>query len=657
MTGSRSKFAGAVFVALFVFAVYLRVLRGGFLLWDDRELLVNHSAYRGFDPMHLWWMITTFKLGHWQPLSWLSYALDYKIWGLNSSGWHLTNLLLHTVNAVFVYLLCLQFSGRVWQKPVLASAEKSTVYNYVPAVLATLFWALHPLRVEVVAWLATRGYLLCTMFCLLTVLFYIRESDRRRYPWSALFCFTLAFCTKGIGMMLPPVLLILDFFLFRKITSVRTAFRCILEKIPFFVLALFNGVLAFLAKKAEGGMLMVDQYTWPQRLGQAVCGIWFYLKKTVIPHPLLPLYDKQADLQQIQIAVAMTAASGLLLFLFRRKLQRITGSIAVFLLLMFPLLGITQSGIQLYADRFTYLAAVPFSILLNALLRRRKTLQAILTVCLVVWICICWQQIPVWNNTASLFEHALKFGGDSVTARNNIGRDLAEQGHLAEATEHFLAALRLRPDDPMTHQNLAVVLMQQGRFKEAEKEGRELIRLQPGNVVACSVLGAVLAQEGRLEEAELYYKEALRLSPACADTCRMLAVVLAAEGKGAEAVKHYHAARRLNSASVDARNAAEKNPAALNNLAWLLATGSDPAKRDGAEAVKLAEQACKLAENKAPGLLDTLAAAYAEAGRFEEAVKAAEQAAELARSNGNGMQAQKIETRLELYRQNKPYRE
>jgi hypothetical protein len=395
------------------------VFPGEFLNWDDDTLLVNNPFFRGLDAEHWQWMCSTMLLGHWQPLTWLSYAFDYLLWGMSPTGWHAVNLLLHGCNAGLVFLLCRWFLKRN-PDPVAGAGKCGTA-----AALAALFWSLHPLRVEAVAWLATRGYLLCTLFCLLTVLFYLRAVERGRFSLAALLCFIAATASKGIGMMLPLVLLLLDVVPLHRITSFRTlAFRT-LEKAPFFALSLATGLVAFWAKKTQGGMVAVEQYGWVERCGQALHGIWFYLAKMVLPLDLSPLYYRTPGPAAILGALLLTAGAFTGLFLFRRRLRPVAVASCAFALLMMPMLGFTQSGAQVAADRFTLLAAVPFSVLLSAglyrLRRLRKTVQTALAFLLLTYSAqtavLSWD----WSNSLTLWNRAVSIDGENARAWNLLG--------------------------------------------------------------------------------------------------------------------------------------------------------------------------------------------------------------------------------------------
>lgn len=491
---------GVAIVALTVVIIFVPVLQGEFLHWDDDALFVQNSYYRGLGLAQWQWMCTTFLLGHWQPLSWLSCTLDYAVWGMNPHGWHATNLLLHTGNAVLVYLLCLAFF------------KERKMSHYTVAVLAALFYAVHPLRVEAVAWLATRGYLLCGTFCLLTVLFYLRAVDRKRYPFAALLCFTLATAAKGIGMMLPLILLLIDWRPLRRITSVRTALMCGISKTPFLLLSLLAGVMAFQAKKTNGGMSSIEHYGIIERFGQAIYGIWFYLFKTVSPLNLSPLYYKRPEAGAIMVALLLTAVTMVLVFFLRTKIRPVLVAAGSFMLLIFPMIGFTQSGSQLFADRFTYLAAVPFSVLLASGLSQLRVLRRLICGAAIVLLIFFCMQTAVW---AASWSHNLALWSNAVSVDKNNARAYSSSGwafidckQYEKALECFERAIQLEPECAYLHDR-SLLLMMMGRYDEALK-GWESALSSPGmsGEVRAKILlirGWVFEQIGNVKSAESDY--------------------------------------------------------------------------------------------------------------------------------------------------------
>ena len=465
MTKMKRSLGWGIGIALLTVIVFLPVLQGGFLSWDDQGLFVQNTQYRGLSASHWHWMCTTFYYGHWQPLSWLSYALDYAAWGMNPAGWHFVNLLLHTLNAVLVYLLCMAFV----QEP--ADRKKTAA-----CAVAALFYAIHPLRVEVVAWLATRGYSLCTTFCLLTCLFYLRATTRKQYPFAALLFFTLATVTKGIGMMFPLVLLLIDWRPLHRISSVRELIRCGLAKIPFFMLSLLTGVMAFFAKKTHGGMAAIEQYGPLTRFGQALSSFWFYLAKTVAPIGLSPLYEKPPAALTIAVSLLLTAVLLSGLFLFRRRLRGVIVAVTAFFLLIFPMLGFTQSGKQVMADRFTYLSAVPLSILLASGLMLCGKTRRVAWVVLTAFLIFCGAQTFVWSRCWSddlaLWRSAILVDEENAYAHNSVGTVLLNQKRYEEALVCFDRALEIKPWDGLARHNRALILTLIRRHEEAFEEWR-----------------------------------------------------------------------------------------------------------------------------------------------------------------------------------------
>jgi hypothetical protein len=447
---------------------FMPALQGEFLHWDDDGLYVYNSYFRGFSTTHFQWMCTTVWYGHWQPLTWVSCALDYMIWGMNPHGWHATNLLLHAMNSVLVYLLCLAFL-------------RKQDGRYVFAVLATLFWAGHPLRVEAVVWLATRGYLLCATFCLLAVLSYLRAAEQKRYPFLALLCFTLATVTKGIGMMLPLVFLLIDWGPLRRLNSIRTIAACVVEKIPFFALSMLTGIMAFLAKKMGGGMMPVEQYGFVDRFGQAVYGIWFYLLKIILPINLVPLYYKRPEAGPVMIALVLTATVAILFFLLRRRVSPLLVATGAFLVLIFPMIGFTQSGSQLFADRFTYLSAIPFSVLLAVGLGRLRVMRRVVCGAIIIALMSFGMKTfafsNTWSSNLTLWWRACYVDQNNAEAHNSKGLSLMDYQQYEKALECFERAIQINPGYVLAWHNRALAKAMLGRYDQAFTDWNVVLKL------------------------------------------------------------------------------------------------------------------------------------------------------------------------------------
>ncbi|MDP8231182.1 MAG: tetratricopeptide repeat protein [Candidatus Zophobacter franzmannii] len=502
MKNEAKPVIGAFLVAVLTAIVFLPVLNGQFLNWDDNVLFVENPYFRGLGLEQWQWMCTTFFYGHWQPLSWVSYALDYTVWDMNPNGWHGSSWLLHAFNSALVYLLCLHFlkkpAGRV---------------EMIAAGIASLLYAIHPLRVEAVAWLATRGYLLGTAWCILSCLFYLRAVSKNRYPLGALLFFALAVLTKGIAMMVPPVLLLIDWFPLRRITSTRRAIYCAFEKIPFFLLSMLAGIMAFLSKNMDGGMATVEAYGVPERIGQAIYSVWFYLWKTIFPLTLSPLYYKHPSVWALILVFVLTAGAGVALFLFRRPLRLVIVAAGASLLLIFPMLGITQSGAQLFADRFIYLAAIPFAVLtavfLAGLTGFRRIILGVLAALLVLFGIQSAVWSVSWQDSLTLWSSAVAVDEDNSRAHNSAGLAFKQQARYEKALEHFNAAIRINPGYIQAWHNRSVVLALTGRYDEAFSGWRIAFSLpefsQRDRMRMLWVRGWVFEKTGELEAAEQDY--------------------------------------------------------------------------------------------------------------------------------------------------------
>lgn len=544
MRWNSRLFLSIVLLAGMTIVFFLPALRGEFLHWDDDGLYVYNSFFRGFSATHFQWMCTTFWYGHWQPLTWVSCALDYMLWGMNPHGWHATNLLFHAVNSVLVYFLCLAFLRK-----------RDGRYGF--AILGALFWAGHPLRVEAVVWLATRGYVLCTMFCLLAVLSYLHSTEQRRYPFLALLCFTLATVTKGIGMMLPLVFLFIDWVPLRRLNSMRTTAACVVEKIPFFALSILTGTMAFLAKKMGGGMMPVEQYGVVDRFGQAVYGIWFYLLKTVLPLDLVPLYYKRPGPGPVMIALVLTATVAIFIFLLRRRVRPLLVALGAFLVIIFPMIGFTQSGSQLFADRFTYLATIPFSVLLAVGLGRLRVIRVVVCGAIIIALMSFGLQTYIfsntWSNNLTLWWRASSVDKDNAEAHNSTGLALMDHQQYEKALECFERAIQINPGYVLAWHNRALAKAMLGRYDQAFADWKIVLSLPdlPREVreKVLWIRGWVFEQTGDFKSAEADYSsladDAMTTPVRRGDVLQLRAALYVRMGQNGKALSDLEAALKL----------------------------------------------------------------------------------------------------------------
>ena len=462
-----------------VFAAFSPALWSDFQTgWDDNFNITENGYFRGLSGEHLAWMFTTFRLGHWQPLSWITLAIDYKLWGLNAFGYHLTNLVLHAANAVLFFYLC---------RAVLrvAGAHK-TADQIAPSLLAALFFAVHPLRVESVVWVTERRDVLSTLFLLSTLLAWFKYTGGGGWRWYVvcLFAYALSLLSKAWGITLFGVLILLDFW---PVGRYVTAFKLksnrgflvpVLDKIPIFLLAVSAATLALLAQQDSGATHYAENFTGIQKAAQACYGLCFYVFRTVWPSDLLPAYilDKELDpTKSIYLAAfagVALALIGLATLFIRAKLPAVITSAFVYVALVSPVLGLTQSGVQLVADRYSYLSTMPFAILLAAGLGRiaapelRKAAGLVVAAALVLYAYNTFDYSQKWKNSVVLWEYTLTVQPNHSLALNQLGTQHKRSGRDAKALDYYERAVQANPKSHLAYENRGVMKMRFG-----DKEG------------------------------------------------------------------------------------------------------------------------------------------------------------------------------------------
>ena len=375
----------AAAVAIATFFAFLPTLENGFVDWDDQYNFLLNESYRGLGWTKLKWMFTAFHLGHYAPLTWITFGADYLVWGLDPFGYHLTNLLLHTANAVVFYLIAV----RLLSASVPDAASRPLLLRFV-AAFAALVFAIHPLRVESVAWATERKDVLSALFYLLAVLVYLkpkqvpsgRPAVQRRGYWLCFLLFVLALLSKSMAVTMPAVLLLLDIYPLRRFSLTVAGLRssqarwALLEKVPFFALSALASIGAFRGTIAESVLTTEEALRWVDRAAVAVYGLGFYLSKLVFPSRLANLYALPIPFDPLAPPVLLSAVSvaGLVLlstWLARRTLVFLI-AFAIYTVILLPVIGIFHNGPQIAADRYTYLALLPWTILLGAARSSRR---------------------------------------------------------------------------------------------------------------------------------------------------------------------------------------------------------------------------------------------------------------------------------------------
>jgi tetratricopeptide (TPR) repeat protein len=568
-------------VVLLTAITFYPTLHNKFVNWDDYKNIVENPFYRGLGWTNLRWMFTALYMGHYHPLTWFTFAVDYLIWGLNPFGYHLTNLLFHCANAVVLYLVACRL--------FLAADHRLNVYEHslVPlaAGLTALLFSIHPLRVESVAWVTERRDVLSGLFFLLTILSYLKavkigvaDPGHRRWMTASLGFYLFSLLSKASGMTLPLVLLILDVYPLRRLGQTSTGWlgpktrQVWREKMPFLGFALGAGVIALMAQYYAGALRPLEEHGIASRLMQALYGIAFYLWKILFPFSLSPLYEMVPNSNawnwRFLIGGLIVLTLSLVLFALRRRWPAIVASWVSYLVILAPTLGFAQSGPQLVADRYSYFSCMSWALLAGGGLLHlwqlsvsdrfvtrvsmTVTVTALAAAALVGFGVLTWKQTQIWHDSESLWRHALSIAPASSFGRNNLGNALVAQGRFEEAIDQFQRALRINPDDADVAYNLGNALAQKGNFEEAGKQLQHALQINPDNAMAAYDLGNVRARQGRLGEAMDNFELALRIDPRLAKAHYNLGGLLNKQGKLAEAVEQYQKALQIDAGYVRA---------------------------------------------------------------------------------------------------------
>ena len=719
-----------VLLVAVVWLIFGQTLHYGFVNFDDDGYFsANYHVKAGLTWSSVSWAFRTGYASNWHPLTWLSLMLDAQLFGTGPAGPHLTNVILHAINTLLLFLLLKRLTSTLW-----------------PSASVAALFAIHPLHVESVAWVSERKDVLSGLFFLLTLLMYARYAQgvtggkwqvtgtetaeaapdsscvkchKSLFYGLALLFFALGLMSKPMLVTLPFVLLLLDYWPLERFT-IRGS---IWEKIPFFVFSAASCVATVIAQRDP--IMSMNALPFTLRLNNAMVSVVTYVTQMVWPVNLAAYYPYQFDTPAWQIA-----GVGLLLlfitvlaFQTARRFPFFPVGWLWYLGMLVPVIGLVQVGGQAHADRYTYLPQIGLYLVIvwgirdwTAGWRWRQPALGMAAFSVVAVLMICsWKQTAYWQNDEALWTHALACTDGNYTAHNNLGYVLVAQGRPAEAIKHYEEALAINPNYSEVINNLGTALLDEGRLDEAAQYYHRAIEIYPGFAEAYNNLGILLTKQGRTAEAIEAYRKAIELNPNRAEfynnlgnllptqgqtdeaigqfqkalevapdnaKVRMnLANILTAQGRWDEAIEQYQQALKQMPDSIHAHNqlglllqkrgefeaaiaqfqrVLELDPrhvTAHNNLAWLLATCPESSLRDGKKAVELAQQAVQLSGVNSPEILDTLAAAYAEAGQFPKAIETARQALNLSAAPNNKLMAEVIQNQLQLFEANAPYHE
>ena len=501
--GSPTPAASAAVVAAAVFAVfYLFSPPARFLQWDDSKNLLDHTLWQGLSWAHLKWMWSTRHYGPWQPLSWWSWAVDYKLWGLNPDAFRRTNVALHSLTAGLFLLACRRLLPR----------GSSNLFG---AAGAALFFAVHPLRVESVVWITERRDVLSGFFAVLSILAWL--YDRRV---ASTIAFAGAALSKGTAVAVVPFLFIID-----TVVSRRDARRSVVSLLPHAVIGLFaacKNLGGFQTGELQGLSLALGD-----RLLVAGAGAWFYLSKTLLPVNLSPYYALPLNGNDIRLESCPGALSALLVSAacFHRKVRAWAAPAwLAYLVALAPVSGLLQNGRQSAADRYSYLSCMPFAVLYGMALvrlhaRRPRAAVGILLAAGIFFAGATIAQSSYWRDDVSLWYRAVEMAPDAYLPNSNLSVALLVAGRGEAAIPYLEAAIRLEPRDAEARVNLAAVLAAKGEEPAAIRLFQEAVELRPSDPSFASArfnLGLLLLRQGRKSDGLAQMREAVRLEPSLA---------------------------------------------------------------------------------------------------------------------------------------------
>jgi len=560
-----------LFLIVITLAVYWQARNHEFVSYDDDAYVIeNPHVQAGLTRQSLVWAFTTTQAANWHPLTWLSHMLDFQLYDLNPMGHHLTNLLFHLANTLLLFIVLKRMTGALWRS----------------GFVAALF-ALHPLHIESVAWVAERKDVLSTFFLLVTMWTYgryVAAPGSRRYLLTLLI-FALGLMAKPMLVTLPFVLLLLDYWPLGRfqagpagsndqgqvqvpLSSVKTrspSSRLIWEKAPFFVVSLASCVVTFLVQQKGGAVETVEAFPLTIRIGNALVSYVSYMGKMIWPQSLAVFYPHPGT----SLPGWQAVAAGLLLIFITigviragRKHAYLTVGWLWYLGTLVPVIGLVQVGAQALADRYTYVPLIGLFIMISWFIpdllagwRHRGIVLGGAAVTVVSALMVCtWMQLQHWKNDITLFEHALKVTANNYLAHDSLGNALAQKGMLEQAIAHYQEALRIKPNLVNTHNNLGVALLNRGEINRAIAQYYQALRLKSDSAETHNNLGVALFTVGQLDQAIGHYLTAIKLDPNFGKAHNNLGNVLARKGKLDEAISQYSRALELKTNYPEAHN-------------------------------------------------------------------------------------------------------
>ena len=579
--------------------VFGQTLHHEFVNLDDEDYVYeNPTVSRGLTSYGITWAFTHTYASNWHPLTWISHMLDCQLYGLNPGGHHLTSVLLHAATAILLFLVLRQMTGALW-----ASAFVAAVF------------AIHPLRVESVAWVSERKDVLSGLFFMLTLAAYVRYARGTFSPGRYLMvvlCFAMGLMAKPMLVTLPFVLLLLDYWPLGRM--LRTALRpLVVEKIPLLVLSIASCAVTI---PAQGeAVAPISRVPIALRLGNAAISYVAYLGQMVFPIRLAPVYPLFADeltTWKIGLALVFLAGVSTAAILLRRNRPYLLVGWLWYVGMLAPVIGLVQVGNQARADRYTYLPQIGVYLLVawaarDALYSRRRgpLILGVASLSVIAALMVCATiQTSYWRNSTSMWTHALSCTSRNYAAHNNLGGALFERGQAAKAIDEYQRALEIEPDFLEARYNLAAAYNSLGRHVEAIAQYQKAVEIAPNSAEAHNNLARALFQQGQLAEAIDQFQQALRIKPDDAVARYNLGNALILQGQLGDAIAQYKEAVRVKPDYAEAHGNLGNALLQVGNLQ---------------EAIAHAEKAAQLAPDN-PTMRINLANALTQAGSNDDAI-------------------------------------
>ncbi|GJM26329.1 MAG: hypothetical protein DHS20C16_27440 [Phycisphaerae bacterium] len=541
-----------VLIVLCTFITFLPALSAGFTNWDDDKVITENPHVRGLTSKHVVWMFSEYKMGHYHPLTWVSYGIDYAISqsrydnldpetqnryvnGFDPKIVHLTNLIYHVLAVVAFYFL----ARLILRISIHDPPQGVDIFTPLAAGFAALFFGCHPLRAENAVWVTERRDVLSAMFLIPCLYVYLRfvlvqhwNGRKVALYIASIVLLTLSLYSKAWGITLPAVMLVMDVYPLRRVGgkvgwSVKRLANVVIEKVPFFVVAL---IFAKLAKAAQanqiGTMKTLAEWGVDDRIAQFFYGLFWYSYKTLVPINLaalipLPAINNPLAMHYVAAALAVIVAA-VALVRYRKRVPGLVTMAVCYVGVLSPILGIAQSGPQLVADKYAYLGCIPWAIAFGYgwmwLASRAKTESAkriniaipsaIAAFVVGAFATLAWKQSTHWENSYTLWVHSVAVEPECAIARMNLGLLERQRGNVDTAIEHYAVTRRLDPKNASVLSNLALALRQKlpknpkpSDFDELIKLQQQAIKLQPHMPDLYYAMGNTLVDAGRYDEA------------------------------------------------------------------------------------------------------------------------------------------------------------